>query len=85
MILAINSAATGPARISRPKKTLPSLAPNCNPSRVVRMSSVCRAMNTINDGAGWGARLAMETESLILDDHHFGTPAASRSRLSFVI
>src|ERR1035437_7703080 len=69
MILAISSAATGPTRIRRLRNMLPSLAPNCSPSRVVSMSSACRATNTVNDGVGKCPRLP-DRKSTRLNSSH---------------
>src|ERR1035437_7940293 len=84
MILAISSAAIGPTRIRRLRNMLPSLAPNCSPSRVVSMSSACRATNTVNDGVGKCPRLPRRIGKLMLADDHSAMSAAPDSRLYFV-
>src|SRR5664280_2682600 len=84
MILAIKSAATGPARIRRPRNTLLSWAPTCKPSRVVSMSSNCRTINTVNDGVGKCLRVPRELGKLMVVDSHSDLSAAPLSTLSFV-
>ena len=84
MILAINSAATGPTLINFPRKALLSSAPISKPRRVVRMSKTCSATKMEREGAGNRRRVPIEIGKLI-DDDHSGMRRDAHTTLSFVM